>query len=147
MAKVYDALKRVQEQRSRQTAASPEVFPPPVVLTPAPAAGVWRRWIAPWARADHQPQAAGRSNVAVGDRVEALLHRIDRLEQHTSVNLLERHVVDAIEARIRTLEQELTARIADAVAEQGRRVEHLAVRMSLVVGLLTLLCIEVFFRR
>ena len=149
MAKVYDALKRVQEQRSRQAGASSEGLSPPEVFKMLPTPAVRRRWFASWTRAAGQSETTRSNNNAIVDQVEGLLHRLDRLEQHASTNLpaVERHVVEAIDARLRTLEQELTARMAELLAEHGRRAERLSARVSLVIGLLTLLCLAAFFRR
>jgi hypothetical protein len=140
MAKVYDALKRLESERSRIKAE-------PVALSRMVDAGahaktrpsrVWQRWSSGWGKRRNGQGVARDPHPAVLGRMEDLLARIETLEKSTPTDLpaIEERLAQIIDARLRAFEDEFEARLCEIADRQTRRVTQLNTRVTIILGVL-----------
>jgi len=146
MAKVYDALKRVQEERAR-VARPPATDGAPAELLddvrPLPA---WKRWSASLARG-FSP-VADRPGTAVIERMDQVLRRLDVLDRSatTKVSQAEERLVHAVEARLRALEKDFADQLQAVIDAQSRRMTQLSGRVSIALGIVLAVCLVLLLR-
>jgi len=146
MAKVYDALKRVQEERAR-------VARPPLTVGAAaePVGGLhpppaWRRWSASLARGFGA--VADRPDTAVIERMDSVLRRLDVLDQSavTKLSQAEERLVRAVEARLEALEKDFAGQLQAVLDAQSRRMAQLTGRISIALGVVLAVCLALLLR-
>ncbi len=120
MAKVYDALKRVEAERSRQLAARP-----PAPAAPERRIPLWWRLSLRLAGKERRSRAAGE-NADAAQQLEAILQRLQVLEEQARsvAPSLQEQVARAVEANLSVLRADLDERIRplqDEIARVHRR--------------------------
>jgi len=160
MAKVYDALKRLEQERSREANAAPLVS---IVRKlegswRAKPESWWRRWPWSWLRgaADRMPGVESRGPGA-GDHMTRILDALDQLrEQQEVLRAMDGRLAElasrehAAVEKLAAIEQTLRRDLDQHVGELGRtldrravatadritgRVERLQSRQSLLLGI------------
>ena len=135
MAKVYDALKQVELERSRQLRVAAEQESG----GESPDSTLWRRM---------SGRLGGRNGAAeeivvpviservVRERMDAMLARFEALERRSADGLpeLERNVAQHIERRIASVEREMSAAVATLSNQIRQEAANLNRRVSLLFG-------------
>ncbi|GIW42552.1 MAG: hypothetical protein KatS3mg076_3129 [Candidatus Binatia bacterium] len=78
MAKVYDALKRVEEERRRQVSRTVEPPPEPEETMPM---SVWKRWPVFWTQRLRERSTVERSLDVLAQGLGDIQERLDRIER------------------------------------------------------------------
>lgn len=146
MAKVYDALKQVEAERSRQLKQSEA---PKVVSRPE--ATFWKRFSGRLAgRVDGEDvQEEGASGERlVHERVETILGRLDAFEHLAAKKIpeLERNLVKLLEERIDAVEREVAASVSALGNQMRHEAKVLNKRVTLLLGAVLLLLVGMFLR-
>ena len=148
MAKVYDALKRVEAERSKQATAI--VSMPRALAAVPPRGSVWSGWFGRRDQRSAPPRAAG-ADPLLAQRLENVAAAIESLKEISAVPdvtpQLEALVqqLGRVEAQVQTqvqaMEMEVTRRLAATVDPLTQRVGQLNARVGwlLVTTLLALL--------
>lgn len=123
MAKVYDALKRVEEERERHTRAV--AAQNAAASRPSDAnAPLWRRWFDGRARPALAEPAAPVDTVLL-ERLQMLAARLDALEQHTTTSLSSvAEMIQALDGRTTNSHDGLCQERLDALAHRLEAVEE-----------------------
>ena len=109
MAKVYDALKRIEKERAQHTRAT-NAIPPRGQHLPAESAtaGMWKRWLS---RKTREPAAPRENSFAPNgvllQRIEHIAGRLDTFEEQTLKDMPLADIREALKNRYGTGRQNL----------------------------------------
>lgn len=156
MAKVYDALKQVEAERSRQLRAMAR--PPAGVPNSEPR--FWQRWSgrlngngnggagANGNGDGHAVEAAAAPDLGVRQHLDAILGRIDAFEHMARQRLpeLERNLHQVLEDRIEMVEREMAASVSTLGNQMRREVAGLNRRVSVLLGAVAVLLVALLLR-
>ena len=163
MAKVYDALKRVEEERRLLTLAPGARDANPgleLVRSPRPGARKW--WRGNWGRRVKESELTSPSASSALLELESVLTRLDSIEKRTAEQLPAveahlRHVTEilptvedrlrqTIEARLRSIEDEYRVRLVAVTEEVDRRMHQINGRLAILLGTVVLMIVLALFR-
>ncbi len=142
MAKVYDALKRVQEERARTGRPPLAVGGSTTAPLPEPRGlPVWKRWSASWARSSASAGIPRDSRIV--ERMEHILGRLEFLDHGATAKMsqVEMRLTQAVEARLAALEKEIGSELHAALEGQSRRIGQLNTRLSIALGVALIGCL------
>jgi hypothetical protein len=166
MAKVYDALKRLEEERSRDAAILRAGTSLATIESGAPGnpARRWMRW--PWStarpaeaqpRADESPGLSPSADVArLSGTIEQLRDELSQVRQELvhavdsravevlaqergtrqELSEIEQRVLSGLGSHVDQLGSDLDRRVLAAVDQLAGRIERLQARQSLLIGLI-----------
>jgi len=159
MAKVYDALKQVEAERSRQLQAEARAARS---LEPRDEPKFWRRWSERLTGNGEEEPADGRTrnrgasplreavapDPAVRQRIEAILGRLDALENLAKERLpeLEHDLLQRIEGRIATVEREVGSSVSTLSRQMREEIASLHRRIGILLGAVTVLALALLLR-
>ena len=146
MAKVYDALKQVEAERSRQLR---EAEASKVVSRPE--ATFWRRFSGRLSGRNGVEEASGPSpspDRVVFERMDTILGRLDAFENLASKRIpeLERNLIQLLEDRIVSVEREMAASLSALGNQMRHDTEALRKRVTLLFGAVVVLLAILLFR-
>jgi len=146
MAKVYDALKQVEAERSRQLRSAEAAR---VVSRPEPT--FWKRFSGRFAARNGEFEESGASpsvDHAVHERMDTILGRLDAFENLAAKKIpeLERNLLQLLEGRIDTVERELAASVAALGNQMRNDAAVLHKRVTLFLGAVLILLAAVLLR-
>ena len=147
MAKVYDALKQVEAERSRQLSSAAEASRQRSRPVARPEPNLWKRFSGRFAGQNGTDEPMP-SEVPLTDRSEAILTRLDTCEQLVATRMpeLEQQMRQHLESRIGALERESAASLATLSNQMRRDVAMLNRRVSLLAGGLLVLLTALLLR-
>jgi hypothetical protein len=136
MAKVYDALKRLEQERSREANAPPVSIVPKLEGSwPAKPVSRWRRWPWSWLRSavEGMPGVEARAPGA-GDHMTRIMDALDQLrEQQDILRAMDGRLAElasrehAAVERLAEIERTLRRDLDQHVGELGRTLDRRAV--------------------
>jgi hypothetical protein len=143
MAKVYDALKRIEAERS-QHAALTTAYPQHAAELVSPS--LWKRWFG--TKALHSvPERPSHPDDLLQERLRVLVARIEAIETRAAApapDIAERlHVVDD---KLAALELNLVKRMSDVADHMTQTTAPLNTRIWVLFGLVGLALLALLFR-
>ena len=146
MAKVYDALKQVEAERSRQMKQAEASR-----VVSRPEATFWKRFSGRLAGRNEDgdlPDEPAAPDRGVHERVETILGRLDAFEHLAAKKIpeLERNLVQLLEERIDAVEREVAASVSALGNQMRHDVARLNKRITLLLGGAVLLVVVVLLR-
>ena len=149
MAKVYDALKRIEKERAQHTRAT-NAIPPRGQHLPAEGAtaGMWKRWLS---RKTREPAAPREISLAPDgvllERIEHIAGRLDTFEEQTLKRIPGvQEQLHTLEQRFETLEKDTTRRIEELADQFAYRTLRLNTNVSILLGLIAFLLLLILIR-
>lgn len=144
MAKVYDALKQVEAERSRQLRAASA----PVRVVPREEPKFWRRWSDRLGRNGAEVRTETTTDNGMRQHVDTILGRLDAFENLASRKIpeMERNLLQLLEARIESVEREVGASVSSLGNQMRQDVAVLNRRLSLLLGAVALLLVALILR-
>lgn len=144
MAKVYDALKRIEAERSQHAAlatAQPQRAAEPV------SPSLWTRWFGTKATLHSVPEKPARPDDLLQERLRVLVARLDAVEARATTpapDVAERlHLVDD---KLAALELNLVKRMSDVADQMTQTTAQLNIRIWVLFGLVGLALLALLFR-
>ncbi len=144
MAKVYDALKQVEAERSRQLRAVPQ-------RTPAAArveTNFWRRWSERLAGGVDGTEKPVAPDHAMRERIDTILGRLDAFESLASRRIpeIERNLLQLLESRIDAVEREVGSSVSTLGHQMRQDVAVLNRRLSALLVAVAVLLVALLVR-
>lgn len=137
MSKVYDALKRVGEERTRGVGEVLSSAPVPVSHVHDAAGEVMHRWWSPRVLRRQEQRLDTERWLLLSGELRVMRSRLERLEVALTTVWQEReHHAQLMEARIGGLDRELTERIDVCDAALRRRLARAEAGLSILASLL-----------
>lgn len=153
MAKVYDALKRVEEERRQFTLAPAARGIHTQGLSEAERSRARSWWPARWSRRTGKGEARPAADDGGFERVQSALTRLDSLERRTSEQIpavekhlrevresipaIEEHLQQAMETRLRSIEEEHRLGLAALANELDRRMTRINTRLAILLAVVS----------
>lgn len=146
MAKVYDALKQVEAERSRQLKQAEASK-----VVSRPEATFWKRFSGRLAGRNEEGESMDEpppSDRVVRDRMDTILGRLDAFEHLAAKRIpeLERNLVQLLEERIDAVEREVAASVSALGNQMRHDVARLNKRITLLLGAVLLLLAGLLLR-
>jgi len=145
MARVYDALKRIEAERSRESLARKTV--PVPAPTPPESTSMWKRWFGRQPGVNTASSTPPHTDDLLLERIRVIVNRLDALETRSAAPLPDlderfRH----FDEKLVRLERDLANRMSDVGDHFARSTAQLNARLWALCGLAGAVLLALLFR-